>query len=153
MLFEHIMSHDQTLLLLSPVFRAFDRDSDSFLTQEEWVRGMSIFLRGSLDEKVECKSLILSPYTLSFFLVCPLIFSLFPALPLPAICAVWCVLTVPSVVCVVCGVWCAVYGVQSVVCGVWCIWCVVCGVWCVVCVVCGVWCVVFVSLISPSHPP
>ena len=37
------------------VFRAFDKDSDSFLTQEEWVRGMSIFLRGSLDEKVECK--------------------------------------------------------------------------------------------------
>lgn len=42
------------------VFRAFDRDSDSFLTQEEWVKGMSIFLRGSLDEKVECKSIITS---------------------------------------------------------------------------------------------
>ena len=37
------------------VFRAFDKDSDSFLSQEEWVKGLSIFLRGSLDEKVECK--------------------------------------------------------------------------------------------------
>ncbi|CAI8058415.1 EF-hand calcium-binding domain-containing protein 1 [Geodia barretti] len=35
------------------VFRAFDKDSDSFLSQEEWVRGMSIFLRGSLEEKIE----------------------------------------------------------------------------------------------------
>ena len=48
------------LVFLSAVFRAFDRDSDSFLSQEEWVRGMSIFLRGTLDEKIECKSLSLS---------------------------------------------------------------------------------------------
>ena len=43
------------LVFLSPVFRAFDKDSDSFLSQEEWVRGMSIFLRGSLEEKIECR--------------------------------------------------------------------------------------------------
>ena len=37
------------------VFRAFDKDSDSFLSREEWVRGMSVFLRGSLEEKIECE--------------------------------------------------------------------------------------------------
>ena len=48
------------------VFRAFDRDSDSFLSQEEWVRGMSIFLRGSLDEKIECTPLFPSNVLHSF---------------------------------------------------------------------------------------
>ena len=36
------------------VFRAFDKDSGGFLTQEDWVRGMSIFLKGTLDEKIKC---------------------------------------------------------------------------------------------------
>ena len=38
--------------------------------------------------------------------------------------------------CVLCVVWCVVFGVWCVVCGVWCMvygaWCVVCGVWRVV---------------------
>ena len=37
------------------VFRAFDKDSDGALNQEEWVAGMSIFLRGTLLEKMECE--------------------------------------------------------------------------------------------------
>ena len=36
------------------VFRAFDKESGGFLTQEDWVRGMSIFLKGTLDEKIKC---------------------------------------------------------------------------------------------------
>ena len=37
------------------VFKAFDKDSDGFLNQEEWVKGLSMFLRGTLAEKIECK--------------------------------------------------------------------------------------------------
>ena len=36
------------------VFRAFDQESGGFLSQEDWVRGMSIFLKGTLDEKIKC---------------------------------------------------------------------------------------------------
>ena len=37
------------------MFRVFDEDSDSFLDQKEWVKGMSIFLRGNLEEKTKCE--------------------------------------------------------------------------------------------------
>ena len=37
------------------VFRAFDKDMDSNLSQEEWVLGLSVFLRGTLEERVACK--------------------------------------------------------------------------------------------------
>ena len=47
------MSDDQ---FMDRVFKAFDRDSDGFLSQEEWVLGMSVFLRGTLEEKIKCKS-------------------------------------------------------------------------------------------------
>lgn len=36
------------------VFRAFDKDSDGYVSQEEWIFGLSVFLRGSLDEKMKC---------------------------------------------------------------------------------------------------
>lgn len=42
-----------SLLLL--VFKAFDKDSDGSLNQEEWIKGLSMFLRGTLNEKIECK--------------------------------------------------------------------------------------------------
>ena len=45
----------ELLFYVSAVFRAFDKDSDGFLSQEEWVLGMSVFLRGTLDEKMECE--------------------------------------------------------------------------------------------------
>eukprot|EP00731_Ephydatia_muelleri_P009222 Em0004g1560a len=35
------------------VFRAFDKDTDGYLSQEEWVSGLSVFLRGTLDEKIK----------------------------------------------------------------------------------------------------
>ena len=38
------------------MFRAFDKDTDGYLSQEEWVSGLSVFLRGTLDEKIKCKS-------------------------------------------------------------------------------------------------
>ena len=37
------------------VFKAFDRDSDGYLNQEEWIKGLSMFLRGTLNEKIECE--------------------------------------------------------------------------------------------------
>ena len=39
------------------MFRAFDKDTDGYLSQEEWVCGLSVFLRGTLDEKIKCKGL------------------------------------------------------------------------------------------------
>ena len=39
------------------MFRAFDKDTDGYLSQEEWVSGLSVFLRGTLDEKIKCKKL------------------------------------------------------------------------------------------------
>ena len=37
------------------VFRVFDEDSDSVLDQKEWIKGMSVFLRGNLEEKTKCE--------------------------------------------------------------------------------------------------
>ena len=42
-------------ILMDRVFRAFDRDNDSYINMNEWVEGLSIFLRGNLDEKIRCK--------------------------------------------------------------------------------------------------
>lgn len=44
-----------TLSIFSAVYRSFDKDSDGFLSQEEWVVGMSVFLRGTINEKIECE--------------------------------------------------------------------------------------------------
>ena len=40
---------------LSIVFKALDKDTDGALSPEEWIKGLSIFLRGTLEEKIECK--------------------------------------------------------------------------------------------------
>jgi Ca2+-binding EF-hand superfamily protein len=37
------------------VFKAFDRDNDSYINMQEWVEGLSIFLRGNQEEKIRCK--------------------------------------------------------------------------------------------------
>ncbi|VDN13655.1 unnamed protein product [Dibothriocephalus latus] len=34
---------------------AFNKRLDGLMTQEEWVRGLSIFLRGTLAERAACK--------------------------------------------------------------------------------------------------
>lgn len=40
-------------VIMDNVFRAFDVDSDSSISMEEWVKGLSIFLRGELEEKAK----------------------------------------------------------------------------------------------------
>ena len=40
------------------VLKAFDRDSDGQVSMLEWVVGLNTYLRGTLDEKITCKSLI-----------------------------------------------------------------------------------------------
>lgn len=36
------------------VFRTFDKDNDGFVSVKEWVEGLSVFLRGTLDEQIQC---------------------------------------------------------------------------------------------------
>lgn len=58
--------------MLPPVFRAFDKDNDSYLSPKEWVQGMSVMLRGTLDEKMECElvtSLVTGWLLFSFFVL------------------------------------------------------------------------------------
>lgn len=40
-------------ILMDRVFRAFDRDNDSYIGMNEWVEGLSIFLRGTVEEKIK----------------------------------------------------------------------------------------------------
>ena len=52
------ISHYLSLMPCSssvPVFKAFDQDNDSFVNMEDWVKGLSVFLRGSLEEQMRCK--------------------------------------------------------------------------------------------------
>lgn len=37
------------------VFRGFDKDNDGCVNVLEWIHGLSLFLRGSLEEKMKCK--------------------------------------------------------------------------------------------------
>lgn len=40
---------------LSPlVFRTFDKDNDGFVSVKEWIEGLSVFLRGTMDEQIQC---------------------------------------------------------------------------------------------------
>ena len=41
--------------LIGAVFRAFDTDSDNYISYDEFVKGMSIFLKGRLEERMKCK--------------------------------------------------------------------------------------------------
>ncbi|KAL0961897.1 hypothetical protein UPYG_G00333100 [Umbra pygmaea] len=40
-------------MIMDRVFRAFDKDNDSYVGVKEWIEGLSIFLRGTLDEKIK----------------------------------------------------------------------------------------------------
>ncbi|XP_006636221.2 calaxin isoform X1 [Lepisosteus oculatus] len=40
-------------MIMDRVFRAFDKDNDSYISIKEWVEGLSVFLRGTLDEKIK----------------------------------------------------------------------------------------------------
>lgn len=37
------------------VFRGFDKDNDGCVNVSEWIYGLSVFLRGTLEEKMKCK--------------------------------------------------------------------------------------------------
>ncbi|XP_029444734.1 EF-hand calcium-binding domain-containing protein 1 isoform X2 [Rhinatrema bivittatum] len=39
-------------MIMDRVFRAFDKDNDSYISVTEWVEGLAVFLRGTLDEKI-----------------------------------------------------------------------------------------------------
>ncbi|XP_043923610.1 EF-hand calcium-binding domain-containing protein 1 [Protopterus annectens] len=40
-------------MIMDRVFRAFDKDNDSYVSIAEWIGGLSVFLRGTLDEKIK----------------------------------------------------------------------------------------------------
>ena len=40
------------ILLSYPVFRSFDLDNDSALSMEEWLKGLSVYLKGTFEEKI-----------------------------------------------------------------------------------------------------
>ncbi|NXH20969.1 EFCB1 protein, partial [Bucco capensis] len=40
-------------MIMDRVFRIFDRDNDSCISVGEWVEGLSVFLRGTLEEKIK----------------------------------------------------------------------------------------------------
>ncbi|XP_042540478.1 EF-hand calcium-binding domain-containing protein 1-like isoform X2 [Dipodomys spectabilis] len=40
-------------MLMNRVFFAFDKDSDNFINVIEWIKGLSVFLRGTFEEKLK----------------------------------------------------------------------------------------------------
>ncbi|TKS88477.1 EF-hand calcium-binding domain-containing protein 1 [Collichthys lucidus] len=40
-------------MIMDGVFRTFDKDKDGFISMREWIEGLSVFLRGTLDEKIK----------------------------------------------------------------------------------------------------
>lgn len=40
-------------LIMDGIFRIFDKDGDSFVSVKEWIAGLSVFFRGTLDEKIK----------------------------------------------------------------------------------------------------
>lgn len=48
------------------MFRAFDMDNDGYVSEEEWVLGMSIFLKGTLEEQARCRFLLMNNRSMLF---------------------------------------------------------------------------------------
>ncbi|XP_028820158.1 calaxin [Denticeps clupeoides] len=44
------LTHD---IIMDRVFSVFDRDNDGYIGVREWIAGLAVFLRGSLDEKIK----------------------------------------------------------------------------------------------------
>ncbi|XP_063308513.1 calaxin [Pelobates fuscus] len=40
-------------MIMDRVFRGFDKDNDSYINVTEWIEGLAVFLRGTLDEKIK----------------------------------------------------------------------------------------------------
>lgn len=54
--FRNILHNTFTMtddMIMDRVFRAFDKDNDSYISVTEWIEGLSVFLRGTLDEKIK----------------------------------------------------------------------------------------------------
>ncbi|CAI9580751.1 unnamed protein product [Staurois parvus] len=54
--FRNILHNTFTMtddMIMDRVFRAFDKDNDSYISVAEWIEGLSVFLRGTLDEKIK----------------------------------------------------------------------------------------------------
>lgn len=45
----HILTED---ILIDRIFSAFDKRSDGIILVDEWILGLSVFLRGTLEEKI-----------------------------------------------------------------------------------------------------
>lgn len=50
-----IPANYNTLNVFFSVFFAFDEDKDNCINVKEWVKGLSVFLRGTFEEKLKCK--------------------------------------------------------------------------------------------------
>ena len=42
-------------ILLDRIFKRFDTDNDGYVNREEWILGLSIFLRGNDTERVQAR--------------------------------------------------------------------------------------------------
>lgn len=42
-------------MFINLVFRVFDLDSNNVLSLEEWICGLSIYLRGTVEERTNCE--------------------------------------------------------------------------------------------------
>ncbi|KAM5157593.1 calaxin [Mantella aurantiaca] len=54
--FRNILHNTFTMtddMIMDRVFRAFDKDNDSYISVTEWIEGLSVFLRGTLEEKIK----------------------------------------------------------------------------------------------------
>lgn len=51
------LSFERGILLFPsvPVFHVFDKDKDGYIGVNDWIEGLAVFLRGTLDEKIKCK--------------------------------------------------------------------------------------------------
>ncbi|XP_075067918.1 calaxin isoform X2 [Mixophyes fleayi] len=54
--FRNILHNTFTMtddMIMDRVFRGFDKDNDGYISVTEWTEGLSVFLRGTLDEKIK----------------------------------------------------------------------------------------------------
>ena len=42
-------------ILLERIFKRFDSNNDGFVTREEWILGLSVFLKGTNAERVQAR--------------------------------------------------------------------------------------------------
>ncbi|KAH8857069.1 EF-hand calcium-binding domain-containing protein 1 [Schistosoma japonicum] len=57
MTFREILHHTFKMtddVMIDRIFRVFDNDFDGGVNAQEWVMGLSVFLRGTLEEKTKC---------------------------------------------------------------------------------------------------